>query len=378
MKQTLMLLLLLLLSQQGCTSGALQLGLLKNYEDSKKHTPPRAEKIAKRQHKVKKEFGALNQQITLVDFKLFSKEKHEPKKHHKHKGEDTATGNVAASFFPMGPQLIEVPRQGVGLYSFLIEYELDYAILTTKANIRNKFQALANAKAETAKAMAAANTAAEKENAAQKKRDEENVENNAKKAADISSILELRPKVIYLIRGPVTTVFPRVFLGAPQVANISILPNDLIFTQTADDFKEFSAKNKTKTSSTRKNGQIILRGIAKRTGVFEIGTNGNEVNPSSVILTEDYSKEFDKNVPAVIVIYRNFEGRLLRILLPNYYYGIFSRPQSAKQNISADEKEAIETAQKKWNVYYEPFTKIILQDGDVIEFTTLDLLDLSP
>lgn len=327
MKQIPILLLWLLLNQQGCAQVPLSWSLQKDAKLSHKHEEHYARKAARRQDKTAKEYRSLSQQIALVDFKFLIKDKDKLKKHHKHKEANVATGSVIASFYPVGTEIIKVPLRGVPLNSFLLEHEFDSAILATR------LAAVKNAK-----------------------------------ATDVTNIYELHPEIIALNRGSITTMFPRAFLGMPQVANLSVMPDDLIYT-----IEKENLKSNVLGTTAGLNRHYRVSGFAKRTGPFFTGKGHKEAPASVTELATDYSKEFAFETPAVIVVHRVYQGQLLRILVPNAAFGAFRRPQLSEDE-DASRKKAVKAAQKKWDDYFEIFYNMAIQDGDVIEFTTLDLL----
>lgn len=355
MKQFILCLIGLVLTQQGCALVPSQLHLSKKATGYHKQKELKEHKLAKQQHKIVKSHPSLKERITLVDFKLFDKDKHKSQKHQKNKLNTAATGRVATAFYPVGADLVEIPRQGITFKAFLVEHELDLAILTTQADIREKATGAKGSDAD---------------DVAQK---------IAKANEKITSILDLRPDAIILQQGSISTVIPRAMLSYPQVANIPVVPDDAISTldivnqelnQEGQFFSNQTVPDKKTGNVTRK--QYTLTGLTKKSGSF-FTEKSDDIN----IRTKEYSQEFNANAPAVTVVYRNYRGRLYRIIIPNRDYGALRKPEDAEDDASEDEEDAIEAAQNKWDQNYKNFNSLIIQDGDIIEFTTLDLLDLT-
>jgi len=368
MKQIILCLIGLVLTQQGCALIPSQFHLSKKEAGSHKQKEIREHKVSKQQHKEDKTHPSLKERITLVDFKFFDKDQHKSKKHHKKTLIPPATGKVSTAFFAFGIDLVDIPWQGTTLMSFLVEHELDSAVATTQTIFRE--EAIDNQKADAAKAVKVAQEIAEKNKS-------------------IISILDLRPDVIVLQQGSIATVMPRAMLAYPQIANIPVVPDDAINTLdiAKQDLNLSGNLFSNEEERDKKTGKVIrkqyrLTGFTKQSGSFftDIDENNPDINlKSDDILrrTKAYSQEFNENAPAVTVVYRNYRGRLYRILIPNQYNGALRRPEFEKADLSADEKKAINTAGKKWDQNYKNFNILIIQDGDVIEFTTLDLLDLT-
>ena len=355
MKQFILFFIGLGLSLQGCALLPVQLSLAKDHKASHKQQKTSEHKAARQLHKEDKTHPSLKERITLVDFKLFDKDQHKSKKHHKHQESPATTGNVVAYFYPVGPELIEIPGQGITLQSFLEEHELEIAILTTQAFIRKKVE----------EAVASKVTAEEKAETAAKTEQEENEK--------ITSSLDLRPDVIILQQGPVSTVFPREMLGLPQIANINVVPNDSVITQDvikqglnqkdAESGEHNLLSNTIDLDENLKaiEKQYSLSGFTKQSDTLLTKPGKRHINTITPL-----SQEFNENAPAVIVVYRTFRGQLVRIIIPNNAYGILKQP--------TDESSP---EGKRWKRNFDDFSNLAIREGDVIEFTTLDLLDLT-
>ena len=355
MKQISLLLLGLFLFQQGCALVPLQDKSHKHHKIVKSEKKSQEHKSAQKLSKPDRDHGALKERITLVDFKIFSKDQHKSKKHHKKKQNVVTTGSVGASFFPLGFQFIEIPQQGISIGSFLVEHEMSTAVLATQAIIGEKING------------AATDAARNGENASEAAQEIEK-----KEKEKVIGFPDLHPDVIILQRGQITTIFPRRFLAVPQVANISIVPNDLVVTR---DIEKNGLKNSilTNTSPQKKNREFTLSGFTKKPGRSQTGAGQQTVDA----ITRKYSSAFDENTFAVTVVYRRYQDQLYQILLPNYSYGILRRHPDPKSDADANTEKAIEEAQEKWDDYYKVFSIMAIQEGDVIEFTTLDLMNLT-
>lgn len=320
----------LILTLHGCALLPTQLGLAKNQKVSHKQKELSDHKIKKLKYKTEKSNSKLKDRITLVDFKLFDKDQHKSKKHHKKKITSPATGKVSTAFFASGIDLVDIPRQGMALMPFLIEHEMDRAVVTTQAMIRK-------------------GTIEERNR-------------------NITSILDLHPDVIVLQQGPVTTVFPRAMLGFSQIANVVVVPNNTVSTLDSDENGLTHFNDDTKFDPLLSNellGDVqrySLTGFADKSGTME--TDQGKAHVDTV--TKEFSKKFPDNSPAVVVVYRNYQGQFCRIIMPNPAYGALKSPE---------EDGSVE--QIKWNYLFSAFTRMGIRDGDVIEFTTLDLMNLT-
>lgn len=317
------------------------------YKHSKEH------KLAQH-HKTDNKHRSLKDKIQLVDFKLFDKDKPKHKKHHKKRVAPDTTGKVMTLFSPLGGQLIEIPREGVGLGNFLIEHELEIALLNTQAIKRKEEQD-----------------------------DEQNDDGQQDDEKKELSFLNLRPDVIILQRGPVATVFPRAMLGIPEVANLPVYPNDSLITLDVVD-QNLNSKNDDGEHSLLSNQLDIGPNgpVEKRyttTGFTNSpGSNSTKLGELTVNqISMKYSKDFRDDVSAVVIVNRKYHGQFIRILLPNSRAGRFREPRNSEEGANKEEKEAIKKDREKWNEYFSDFNGMIIQEGDVIEFTTLDRLDLT-
>tara|TARA_R110002111_G_scaffold2705_6_gene18064 strand:- start:752 stop:1948 length:1197 start_codon:yes stop_codon:yes gene_type:complete len=388
MKQIILCLIGLILTQQGCALVPTQLHLSKKPKPAGYHNQKelKEHKLAKQQHKTEKTHPSLKERITLVDFKFFDKDKHKNQKHHKKTITTPATGKVSTAFYPFGIDLVDIPGQGTTLMSFLVEHELDSAVATTQAIIREKVKEDADTKAKTVKEdeLAAGKTAAEATRAAELARAAKAAQVEDEEKGKINSILDLRPDVIVLQQDSVATVLPRAMLGYPQIANMPVAPDDGISTL---DIVKQDLSNENQFLSTRtendENNNLIpiefaLTGFTKQSGRL-LTNEKDKVNKTGEIdsVTKEYSQEFKENAQAVTVIYRNYRGQLFRIIMPNQYYGALSLPKKLDNKEDKAKKEANKNEIEKWIRYYENFRNMAIQKGDVIEFTTLDLLDLT-
>jgi len=123
--------------------------------------------------------------------------------------------------------------------------------------------------------------------------------------------------------------------------------------------------------------QYTMTGFTNQPG--ENHSKGGEFDIKAI--AEKYSKDFRDDALAVIVIHRRYHGQLIRIVLPNPKSGRFSKPQDPEPGASEAEKKAIEAAQKQWDEswekHYVDFGNVVIREGDIVEFTTLELLDLT-
>lgn len=354
MKQIILCLIGLILTQQGCALVPTQFHLSRKPAGSHKQKELKEHKLAKQQYKTEKTHSSLKEQIALVDFKLFDKDKHKSQKHHKKTITTPATGKVSTAFYPFGIDLVDIPWQGTTLMSFLVEHELDSAVLTTQEIFRQ--EAIQDSDSDAKKF----------------------AEEIAEKNKTINSILDLRPDVIVLQQGSIATVIPRAMLGYPQIANIPVVPEDAISTLDIDK-QDLTEENRLFSNSSESvNDKPIekpytLTGFAKQSG--RMLTTDTEQNIDTV--TKKYSREFNENAQAVIVVYRNYQGQLFRFIMPNQYYGALSIPKKLDDEDDDAKKRANDEQIEKWNSAYEDFKNMAIERGDVIVFTTLDLLDLN-
>lgn len=391
----------LILTLQGCALVPAPFQLSKKTVGDHKQKELKSHKHAKQQQKSAKAHPSLKERITLVDFKFFDQAQHKSKKPHKKKLTVPTTGKVSTAFYNFISDdfdsvdvsqidfsiinfrydAVEIPWQGTTLMSFLVEHELDDAIVTTRAIINQTVEKDANAQAEKTKqdAIREGKSPAEAARAAELARAAEAAEVEKTENEKIMSILDLHPDVIVLKQGPIATLFPRAMLAYPQIANMPVVPGDAISTLDIDkqnlDAESHLLSTTIEDSTGQTRIQYTLTGFAKQSGRISISEENKEFNINDV--TEKYSQEFNENVPAVTVVYRNYGGQLFRIIIPNQHYGALKYPDKAEANASEDEKEAAEKARLKWFIYYDVYERMVIQDGDVIEFTTLDLLDLS-
>ncbi len=333
-------------------------------KDKPAHKHSKEHKLAQH-HKADKKHRSLKDKIQLVDFKLFDKDKPKPKhkKHHKKRVAPEATGTVMTFFSPLGGQLIEIPREGEGLGNFLIEHELEIALLNTQAIKRKE----------------------EEDN----QDDDENDDDQKDDEKKGLRFLNLRPDVIVLQRGPVATFFPRAMLGIPQIANLPVHPNDSLITLDVVNNNLNVQNDETGEHSLLSgevdfdNNDILIKKQYNTTGYTNSpGSNFTKLGETTVnLVAGKYSKDLTDDASAVVVIYRQYHGQFIRILLPNPKTGRFGRPREPEDGTDEAKKQAIQKAQEKWdenwNYYYENFKLITIQEGDVIEFTTLDRLDLT-
>ncbi|MEQ8856575.1 hypothetical protein [Gimesia sp.] len=339
MKQILSLLVCLVFILQGCALIPPQLNLAHKDKTAHKHPTGKAQKSLS-QHKVDKKHRLLKEKVQLVDFKLFEKDQHKQKKHHKKHATPEVTGKVMTVFSPLGGRLIEVPRKGEELGMFLLEHEFDIALLYTQSLQK---------------------------------------ENQPKPQGGV----DLRPDVIVLQRGPVATVFPRAMLGIPQVANLTVRPDDSLITMDVVQ-NSLNGKNEKGEHNILSNNlsephsqQYTMIGLTKQPG--ENHSKGGEFDVKAI--AEKYSKDFRGDASAVIVIHRRYRSQMIRILLPNPKSGRFSKPQDPEPGASEAEKKAIQVAQKQWDEswekHYVDFGYVVIREGDIVEFTSLELLDLT-
>ncbi|QDU51436.1 hypothetical protein [Gimesia panareensis] len=366
MKQFWVLMLTLLLLQQGCSLVPRLDKSQQNHKVAKTQDATKEHKIDKKESKFGGESHSRKQRITLVDFKFFNKDQHKREKHYKKKMKEVATGTVVTHFDPVGIQFFTVPRKGVRLDEFLFEHELEIAVLETQSYINKEVDLARERDADTLPS--------------DEKQEKTEVE-KTRELEKVTSIVDLHPDVIILQHGPIKTMFPRGLLKEPQVANIPVFPNDAVITFDFNKKTDYTQKLLNQATIDFSNPAGIsseeihytLRGFSKKNGENTTIQTQNHIGP----MTEEYSKEFNNNVPAVTVVYRNFQGDLYRIIMPNIAFGALRRPKNIDGKSDETKKGSSHISYQKWNDYFKDFSNLAIQEGDVIEFTTLDLLDLT-
>ncbi len=243
------------------------------------------------------------------------------------------------------------------------------------------------------------------------------------------------PDTVILIRGNQATVFPRVFLASPRIASSAAVDGDLIatlyFTDPSleirpvterDPFRVFVREQHDQQDGTAASSIVNARRIAgsvfaalgspiasillarpvsrisvdltgpllagdqrgrknipagESIGTFLDTENGlaKEIEPA---IARQHSGTLSNLIPVCVVI-RHMDGVTVRYVTPLSTTGIFGKSGIAMRSLFRDAKFGRELNNEalidRWDELFErKIRNIHLQDGDVLEFTTIDLV----
>ncbi len=213
---------------------------------------------------------------------------------------------------------------------------------------------------------------------------------------------EFTPDTIIWIRGNVATVFPRVFLASPRISSSAVAHGDFIgtlfFTEvkpnnnvTEEDSlraliptKELEEKTEFPINLTL-SGPLLspsLRGQERFQTSDELARfRQTEFNPEKRIESsiEKQSAGTLANAIPVCVLTRVVNGQTIRYISPLATSGLFGVSGAITRSMFRDPKSGGELPQKalpeRWEYLFGARIRAIQPiDGDLIEFTTIDLV----